>query len=308
MIKDLNKNNVSIDLPKYSKEEIKELLDKYFVTHNPELKNKLIEANMRLVVFCANKTFPGIKKEDFDDLVSVGFEKLGSIIDRYNPSYGEFSTYAYDSLRGYMLNEFRYLRNYVSIGLNGIDDLNIINDIINREQEKGLNPSIEEISKITGFSIKKVNALLNYSRGSLNIEEFDLIEEDFSNDIVNNDYKDYILNFINNELPARERKVINLRFGLETGEMKSQEEIAKSMFVTRYRVRFIELKAINRIKEFLYNEGLYDNNTLLKNRKTSVYNTHSYASKKEKKEYYDSYKDYDGYTDEEIESKGLNYK
>lgn len=295
--------------PEYTKEEIKELFDEYFKTHDIETKNKLIEANMKLVVYCARNIAKGLNEYDYDDLISAGFEHLGQIIDRYDPSYGEFSTFAHESLNGYMLSELKRIKNQVYLPDHVNTDLIKIKKVINSYEETyGKEPTPEEISNSSGLPLKKVNKLLNVMNHPEEFNNLDFMGSDPIETIFHQYTIDEIIDFINKYLYPTDRKVIKLRYGLDGGEPKTLEDIGKEINLSRERVRQIHERAMERLtNKFLNDINIKSNNVSSISDIESI-DKNSLINEKEYEGYTDSIRDYEGYTEEEYEQKGLGYK
>ena len=303
------KDHFYLKLPKYTKEEIQELFDKYYKTHDLDIKNKLIEANMRLVVYCARNVAKGLNEYDYDDLISSGYEHLGDIIDRYNPTYGEFSTFAHESLNGYMLSELKNIKNQVYLPDHVNTNLIKIKKVINNYEEKyGKEPTPEEISKLSDLSLKKVNKLLNVMNSSMEFDNIDYMSSDPIETIFDDYTVEEILMFVNKYLYPSDRKVIMLRYGLENNDPKTFEDIGKEMNLSRERVRQIHERAMERLTAKFLNDINIRNHGPSSISDIESIDKSSFINNKEYEGYTDNIRDYEGYTEEEYEQKGLGYK
>lgn len=224
-----------------------------------EAKNRLILCNLRLVVNMA-KSYVN-KGLGFIDLISEGNFGLMHAIDKFDVDKGfRFSTYAVwwikQSISKAIISKGREIR----IPSYKHDLLNKVNKyIMGHVMEKGGYPSIEEIAKGLGFSIKKVQKVmlefqdllsLNASIGddifledTISQEDDKSLEDEVLNEIGRNE-----INEILEVLKPREKEILKLRYGIGGYEIHTLEEIGKNFDITRERVRQIEKKTLQKLR------------------------------------------------------------
>ncbi len=250
------------DIPILSHEEVKQLFDKY---HNGDIeaRNELITHNLKLVVNMAKR----YTKDNslIMDLVNEGNIGLMIAVERFDVEKGYmFSTYATwwirQSITRYMADKLRNIRVPVHM-VESIYKLKYASD--KYFKENGVYPTTEELSKLLGLSIEKVNNIIKASQETVSLEQpvgedehgeiSELIDfiKDNGKTVEDEIYDQELKNLINEMLSTfndRERKIIQLRFGLTGGNAKTLEEVGKEFKITRERVRQIEAKAMNKLR------------------------------------------------------------
>lgn len=215
-------------------------------------KNMLIIANLRLVIWIA-KQYVYKKRLSFLDLIQEGNFGLMKAVEKWNPELGyKFSTYATrwirQSISRALVNKGKIIRYPVYVN----DTLHRIFKYLDTFEQKLTNKQIAEHFKITEDKVKFYlecprailgidNILLNYP------DDYNSIDTIESNLINNNGTK--MLSKMLSLLSAKERDVIILRFGLNGEREKTLEEIGNQFGVTRERIRQIEARALNKLKQ-----------------------------------------------------------
>ena len=215
-------------------------------------KYKLITANLRLVIWIA-KQYVYKKRLSFLDLIQEGNLGLMKAVEKWNPELGyKFSTYATwwikQSISRALADKGKIIRYPVHVN----DTLHKIFKYIDTFEQKPINKQIAEHFKMTEDKVKFYlecprailgidNILLNYP------DDYNSIDTTESNLIINNGTK--MLSKILSSLSAKERDVIILRFGLNGEQEKTLEEIGNQFGVTRERIRQIEVRALNKLKQ-----------------------------------------------------------
>lgn len=227
-----------------------------------EKKNKLVKANLRLVVSIAKKfAYRGMH---FFDLVQEGNIGLMNAVKKYDYKRGyKFSTYSTWWIRQAIVRSISDKSRNIRIPVHMIEQVNKIS----REtrlfmQEYGREPSSEELAKILGWKIRKVEMVKSVSRDPISLETpvgdrgdsslGDFIEsgeEDNPRTIANQNMLRAEIEDILSKLPPREREVIKMRYGLQDGCPHTLEETGYVFNVTRERIRQIEDKALARLKQ-----------------------------------------------------------
>ena len=296
-------------IPKYSEEAQRAMFDEYFKTRDPELKNKLIEANVPLAIYCASAFMKKVRSLTIEDLASVGFEHLGEIIDRYDPSLGTFSSFATKSLNGYMLHEMRvmmvdtHLPHYVSIEANEIK--RVIKEF---EEKNGYTPSSEYISEKTNIDLQKVNDIIGAITVPERFDNLDVSVPDTSKEVFENMDREILLKEMDQCLSDRQKDVLIKRFGLDNKPPRKLREIGEEYNITREGIRQIEKKAIKKLrKHFIAKKISFDEPLPQLFDSVNIFNNEP-VNTNATDEYNDTYRDYEGYTEEEFEKSGRSFK
>jgi len=224
-------------------------------------KGQLIEANLRLVISIA-KRYMG-KGLSMDDLIQEGNIGLMKAVDKFEYRRGyKFSTYATWWVRQAISRALADQSRIIKIPMHRIDDINKINKIT-RElvQERGVEPTPEEIAKHSNMSPDKVKNILKTSKEPVSIdmpigEGDDTMLKDFIEDksnlspleiAIREDLKT-LLDTILSKLSPKEELIIRKRFGIGEDDPKTLEEVSEEFAVTRERIRQIQVRAIKKLR------------------------------------------------------------
>ena len=254
-------------LEKGNKKKLTSVQEKKILSEGLEARNRLATANLRLVVSIA-KNYAGRSRDlNLLDLVQEGSEGLYKAVDKFEPQRGfKFSTYATWWIKQSIVRGLADKSRTIRIPVHMSETTQRYQKaMVQLEKDLGRPPTVQEVATELSIDPEKVYMIRRISQDIVQLERplggsdeegntriSDTVEDhdqETQEKMVSKDILKEQVRGILKDLSARERQVIEMRHGLEDGIQHTLEQIGSALGVTRERVRQIESRALEKLRE-----------------------------------------------------------